>query len=387
MQSVESKILPFAQIPHSVEGLHARHLTKSRIIYLLVILALFVFLGAMPFIFIHINTQSRGILRTEQQNNALTTAIYGQITEQHLAENKTVQKGDLLVVLNSDQLDQKILFQKEKILQNQAFIQDLRYLLADSIPADRLETPLFQISYFQYQKQESEYQLKIDQAQRVLDRNQALYDGGVIARADYEEYLFQRDVQLKMLEAFSKQQKKSWEIEVLQYQNQIQEAQASIQQLQQEKRQYEIRAPISGTVTQFTGQQAGNFISPGQTLAQIAATDSLIVECYVSPSDIGFLYENMPVRFQVDAFNYNQWGLAEGQITMISKDVIMVEEQPSFLVRCQLDTPRLQLKNGYTGELKKGMTLTARFQLSKRSLYQLLYDKVDDWLNPNLATS
>ena len=83
MQTVESKILPFAQIPHSVEGLHARHLTKSRIIYLVLILALFAFLAAMPFIFININTQSRGILRTEQQNNTLTTAIYGQITQQY----------------------------------------------------------------------------------------------------------------------------------------------------------------------------------------------------------------------------------------------------------------------------------------------------------------
>ncbi|MEO0340351.1 MAG: HlyD family efflux transporter periplasmic adaptor subunit, partial [Bacteroidota bacterium] len=303
------------------------------------------------------------------------------------AENKPVEKGDLLVVLNSDKLDQQILFQQEKINQNTAFIKDLNDLLLDSIPPDRLETPLFQISYFQYQKQLAEYQLKIDQAQRVLNRNQALYDSGVIARADYEEFLFQRDVQLKMLEAFTKQQKKSWEIELLQYQNQIQESQATIRQLQQEKQQYTIKAPISGTVTQFAGLQAGNFISPGQNLAQIAATDSLIVECYVSPGDIGFLYEEMPVNFQIDAFNYNQWGLAQGRIAMISKDVVMMEEQPSFLVRCHLDTQALQLKNGYPGKLKKGMTLTARFQLSQRSLYQLLYDKIDDWLNPNLATS
>lgn len=39
-------------------------------------------------------------------------------------------------------------------------------------------------------------------------------------------------------------------------------------------------------------------------------------------------------------------------------------------------------KNGYKGYLKKGMTLQARFIITERTLWQLLYDKVDDWINP-----
>jgi HlyD family secretion protein len=33
------------------------------------------------------------------------------------------------------------------------------------------------------------------------------------------------------------------------------------------------------------------------------------------------------------------------------------------------------------------MTLQARFSIAERSLWQLLYDKADDWLNPNQETS
>ena len=152
----------------------------------------------------------------------------------------------------------------------------------------------------------------------------------------------------------------------------------------EEKRQYRVTAPVTGTIQQFSGMQAGNFVSPGQQIAQIITQDSLLVEVYVSPADIGMLSVGMPVRFQIDAFNYNQWGLAEGAITNIAKDVSMLEGQPQFLVQCQLSQNSLQLKNGYEGQLKKGMTLTARFQLSRRSLYQLLYDKVDDWVNPQI---
>ena len=89
-----------------------------------------------------------------------------------------------------------------------------------------------------------------------------------------------------------------------------------------------------------------------------------------------------PVNFQIDAFNYNQWGLATGRITQISKDVDMVNNQPVFKVKCFIDQNNLTLKNGFKGYLDKGMTLSARFQLTERTLFDLLYDKVDDWLNP-----
>jgi len=29
------------------------------------------------------------------------------------------------------------------------------------------------------------------------------------------------------------------------------------------------------------------------------------------------------------------------------------------------------------------MNFTAHFKITERSLFQLLYDKVDDWVNPN----
>jgi HlyD family secretion protein len=84
----------------------------------------------------------------------------------------------------------------------------------------------------------------------------------------------------------------------------------------------------------------------------------------------------------LDAFNYNQWGLAHATLTDIGKDVTEVDGQAAFLVTCTLHDKELKLKNGYTGALRKGMTLTAHFTLTRRSLFQLLHDKIDDWFNP-----
>jgi hypothetical protein len=35
--------------------------------------------------------------------------------------------------------------------------------------------------------------------------------------------------------------------------------------------------------------------------------------------------------------------------------------------------------------LKKGMSFRARFVVSRRSLWQLLFDRLDDWVNPLAA--
>jgi HlyD family secretion protein len=95
----------------------------------------------------------------------------------------------------------------------------------------------------------------------------------------------------------------------------------------------------------------------------------------------------MPVRFQVNAFNYNQWGLAYGKITALPNDIQIVDGKPVFKVKCSLDLEYLELKNGYKGYLKKGMTLQAHFIVTQRTLWQLLYDKIDDWMNPNTYQS
>lgn len=60
---------------------------------------------------------------------------------------------------------------------------------------------------------------------------------------------------------------------------------------------------------------------------------------------------------------------------------------PVFKVQCSLDQQYLQLKNGFKGYFKKGMTANVRFKLIKRSLFDLLYDKMDDWLNPSTQLS
>ena len=59
-------------------------------------------------------------------------------------------------------------------------------------------------------------------------------------------------------------------------------------------------------------------------------------------------------------------------------------EASFFRVLCNLTAKSLRLKNGYTTDIKKGNTFTARFIITERSIWDLLFDKIDDWFNPKI---
>src|SRR5690606_14157758 len=128
----------------------------------------------------------------------------------------------------------------------------------------------------------------------------------------------------------------------------------------------------------------GSMISVNEVLAEISPDSGLIAETYILPKDIGYLKVGTPVNLQIDAYDYNQWGMVGGQVQSISADIFTDREQPYFKVRCLLEKDSLSLRNGYQGKLHKGKTWQARFFITSRTLFQLLYDKVDDWLNPNV---
>ena len=108
-----------------------------------------------------------------------------------------------------------------------------------------------------------------------------------------------------------------------------------------------------------------------------------MVECYVSPSDIGQIKKNQPVKFQIDAFDHARWGTATGQIVRINQDISKVNDIPMFKVLCSINETGLFLNKKINGSFQKGMTLTALFFIENRSLFQLLFDKLDDWYDPS----
>ena len=184
------------------------------------------------------------------------------------------------------------------------------------------------------------------------------------------------------LQSFVSQQKSTWENQKRDLEERVKNIDGSISKIKVEENNYVVLAPISGTIESFSGLQVGSFLNASQPIATISAVDQLIVESMVSPNDIGLIYKNQKVKFQIDAFNYNQWGLLEGKVIDIDRNITIQGDQAFFKVRCSLNSIEMKLLSGYKTKVSKGMTLTSRYIITTRSLFDLLFDKMDDWLNP-----
>ena len=379
------QLFPPEIIEYSAESHFARRNSRTWIIYLVVLLAVTAALVSLPFIYVEVSTQARGIIRTEFEHNQLQLAVSGEVIDIRITENQFVTQGDTLLVLNSDVIGVQIDRALERIDENTAFINDISALLAGNFSA--LQTPKYLYERNLFRATENEHQTRIDFLRNEFAISQRLQEQNAIAQSEYLRDRNTYENAVRSLGNFREQFRNRWQAERTSYEMEINGLQAEIRRLTAERTRYVLLAPVSGSIMQFSGIRNGNFITPGQMIAQISGNHDLLVECFVSPADIGFIRENQPVRFQLDAFNHNQWGMAHGRVLEISRDIIIVDNQPVFRVRSSLDNEYLQLRNGYQGYLAKGMTLTARFRLIDRSLWQLLFDRLDNWLNPNLVNS
>jgi hypothetical protein len=69
---------------NTLENLIAKNKTKSISIYLVVVLAIAVFIALLPVIKVDISSQSRGIIRSKTDNVPLSTVVSGKIVSIHL---------------------------------------------------------------------------------------------------------------------------------------------------------------------------------------------------------------------------------------------------------------------------------------------------------------
>lgn len=341
-------------------------------------------LTTLPLIHLGISIQSPGTLRPLAEKTEIHPLVAGTITQLRARENQTVRKGDTLLLLQSGAMEAQQALNARQQAEKTAFITDLKYLVASAAtPKGGLRTQLYGQQAAQYHYQQQRLQSQLQKSAQELATSQRLYVAKVIARIEWEDKAFAYRKLLDEARVLTETQRSQWQADLNTHRAALAELRGQQQQLRQERRLYALTAPVAGTMQQLAGKYAGSYVQAGELLGTISPDGDLLAECYVSPKDIGFMRVGMPVRFQIDAFDYNQWGMIEGRVTDVAQDYVLLgEKQPVFKVRCRLSRSYLQLKNGYRGTLRKSMTVRARFQLAERSLWQLLFDKADDWLNP-----
>ncbi|MBQ8672923.1 MAG: HlyD family efflux transporter periplasmic adaptor subunit [Bacteroides sp.] len=370
-------------IENSIETYIYQHTTKSQMIYWAVLLAVTATLVSLPFIHVDISVRGSGVVRPVAEKAEITSPIAETVDSVFVREGEQVRKGDAILKFRTNNPDYKIHYHSGRLNDCSAQLADLSYLAQGECP-EKFSSPVRRQEYVYFVKRRKELETALAQAEKEYDRHKALYDKQVISEEEYETYLFKLQKQQNELASLIQSQLSSWQADLNSCRNTYSEMNASLKQEVREREMYVVRSPVDGTVDQFSGVYRGSNIQAGQTLAVISPDSTLCLEVYVTPRNIGFITTEMPVKVQVESFNYNEWGSLMGRVKEVSSDFMTDSQGNAFYrVRCEVERDYLQLKNGRIGRLKKGMTAAVHFMVTRRSLFDLLYQKMDSWMNPN----
>jgi len=382
-----SNTIPIEALPHTYEVFLHQVKPRTKAVYWLVLLFIIGAFSALPFVYISVDASAVGTLTPAASKQEIYAPVSGRLSFSRLQDNQLVSEGDVLARIENIAFIQRKSIIVEDLQKLKSEIADLALLLQQDFSHSphklHLSTAAYLLAYTQAYRRYSEKVSNTLLITKAYNRQAALYEVGAIAAIEMEKEILRKEEAEDQLLQIRENYKLEWQAVHEQKITAIQNIKSSLIELDDNMSKLEVKAPISGTLQVPVGITQGAYITAGSLLARLSPDTLLIAECYVNPSDIGLIKEGQTVRFQVSAFNYNEWGFLHGEVSDISHDVILVgDNQPMFKVRCSINEEYLKLKNGYKGYLKKGMSLQGRFLVAERSLYHLLFDKVDDWLNP-----
>lgn len=373
-------------------------------------------LGSLPLVKVDISVRAAGLVRPVTERVEVRPAVSGHIAQVLSRDNERVQLGQPLLVIRSRDLEERLARNHALQAEHADLVGDLHLLTTepvmvmgnpsgDTVKKDGIAGPLFASSLLhggsvvkpflrtaalkqeqaQLFAQQESYRLAENKAGNELTRYTILEAKGIATRqelenASYEVQRLQAESRLLLEQTLARWQARLRD-ELMAQASLVSEA----ERLREEQTLYTIRAPADGQLVGFNGWSAGGFISAGQSLGVVSPNDALMVEVQVSSRDAGLVHVGQMARLQIDAFPYTQWGTLDGVVTAISGDLMAGGNAttPTFKVTVRPMATFVLLPNGLRGDLKKGLTLSARFFVNRRSLFQLLHDEASAWLDPH----
>lgn len=139
-----------------------------------------------------------------------------------------------------------------------------------------------------------------------------------------------------------------------------------------------IRSPVDGMVNTLHVNTLGSVAGPGEPLAEIVPLDDkLLVEAYIRPKDIGFLYPGQPVRIKLTAYDFARYGGLDGKLTMIGADAVEVPDSEELMYPVRVATgDSLKDADGRPLDIIPGMVAEVDILSGKRTVMAYLMEPV-----------
>jgi HlyD family secretion protein len=395
-----SGLVPAELAPYTVQSLYADRGAQRAWIYWLVLAGAVGALASLPLLEVDVTVRAAGLVRPATERTELKVAVGGRVGRVAARDNERVTAGQSLVELTTRDLDERLARNRALQHEQSGLVADLQRLTATrregaateadfaAVPSpdsmDNFATRMLAREFAQYSIQFEAGLLALTKACAARDRIGLLAVRGLVTDQERDEARYavervQSDQRLLIQQTMAGWQARLWEAGTA-----LDSLVSEERRLLEEQTLAIVRAPVTGTVQGLVGLAEGTYVLPGQLLGYISPDDRLVAEAYVLPRDIGLVRTGQRVRMQIDAYPYTQWGLLEGEVESVAADS-SANFNPTAAVYKIVIRPAamaLRLQGGVRGELRKGMTLSARLVVTRRSLLQLLHENLSGWLDP-----
>ena len=141
--------------------------------------------------------------------------------------------------------------------------------------------------------------------------------------------------------------------------------------VQLEKQKQMLKAPIDGYVNTIFVHTIGGVVQPAEKIMTIVPKDaSMQIKAQVLNQDVGFIEAGMPVSIKVDTYNFQKYGILDGEVTVVSPNSIK-DEHLGDIYEVYIEPKNTTLMvEGKEQTIKYGMTTTNEIKIGKRRIIE-----------------
>jgi HlyD family secretion protein len=324
---------------------------------------------------VDIAVHATGAIRPAQGVQLVQSSQTAYLATLKAIEGAWVNAGDTLALLDAQALNQRQRLQHEKYQRLQHEIEDLHQIQAFNTTAQ------FHLPFY---ANELALRLKerdvIEQELAVLDakfkRSEELFGKNFVSAEEFEQARFLREQKELALKQWQQALLRSVSERIQQMYVQRTELENELALLGIERERAVLRAPTSGFVTTLHVKAAGVLVKAGEPFCVLSPAASMIAEFYVAAKDAGFVREGLRVKYQMEAFPFQEWGMLTGRVESVAKDFTLHEKAAQFKVVGAFDGLCVaSQRQGKTAMAKAGMTFRANVVVAKKRVIAMLWDK------------
>jgi len=305
---------------------------------------------------IDIVVTANGIVRPNEKERIIKNKIFGEVEKTNLEDGKKVQKGDILYVVNHNdlQLEKKFLdnessklsIENDNLLKLKKSINDSKNYFSKDIENEMD----YYYKYLKYELDCENIRLQIYETESKLNEN-------TLKKYKIDTLVAIND-SLKSIN------------------NKIDEIKKSIDNVRNGIEDCIVKAPIDGIVNVIKEITNEELVESGIEIATIIPQDNskYRIELFISNKDIAKVNEGNEIKYSFEALSYREYGQIKGKIMNIGVDSKINNSGMSYyVVESEMENKVLYSYKGEETEIKVGMTCEAQvITETKKILYYIL---------------